>query len=436
MSLFEICAVLIVVTALFSFLNHQLFRLPPTIGVMVIALVFSLALIGLSRLGLGFEETAERLLGSIDFDEALLHGMLAFLLFAGALHININDLAGQKWVIAILATAGVALSTLIVGSLTWLVMGWLGLSLPFLYCLLFGALISPTDPVAVLGLLKTAGAPKTLETKIAGESLFNDGVGLAVAKGGHAVTPGAMVELFLVEAVGGAALGLALGAVAYQLLKRVDNYQVEVLLTLALVMGGYALADAVHTSGPIAMVTAGLLIGNHGRAFAMSETTRAHLDTFWELVDEILNAVLFVLIGLEVLVMPFTPRYLLAGLIAIPVVLLAGRRPDHHLVRAEGRHFRRARALPPGRTGTLRHSGGHLRGGGLLDRGTGAHGAGGRPADAGRGVAHTLHFKSSSSRFPLTIRGDRITERPNLPGGATLARRTEGTHDGSHNGRP
>jgi CPA1 family monovalent cation:H+ antiporter len=206
----------------------------------------------------------------------------------------------------------------------------MGLSVPFLYCLLFGALISPTDPVAVLGLVKTAGAPKTLETKIAGESVFNDGVGvvvflilLAVAKGGHAVTPGAMVELFLVEAGGGAALGLASGAVAYQLLKRVDNYQVELLLTLAMVMGGYALADAIHTSGPIVMVTAGLFIGNHGRAFAMSETTRAHLDAFWELVDEILNAVLLVLIGLEVLVMPFTPRYLLAGLIAIPVVLLA-----------------------------------------------------------------------------------------------------------------
>ena len=330
MGMFEIAALLVVVTALFSYVNYRYVRLPTTIGVMLIALVISLVLIGLGHLGLGTERLAARLLGAIDFDETLLHGMLGFLLFAGALHVNLDDLIRQKWVIGSLATVGVVASTLIVGGLAWGVLGLLGLPIPFLYCLLFGALISPTDPIAVLGIMKSTRAPKSIETKISGESLFNDGVGvvlflllLGLATGGHEVSGLAALRFFLVEAVGGALLGLALGAVCYRLLRAVNNYQVEVLLTLALVMGGYALADAIHTSGPIAMVVAGLLIGNHGRRFAMSDETREHLDTFWELVDEILNAVLFVLIGLEVLLVPRTPAYLVAALLMIPIVLLA-----------------------------------------------------------------------------------------------------------------
>jgi monovalent cation:H+ antiporter, CPA1 family len=210
------------------------------------------------------------------------------------------------------------------------VLNLLNIQASFIFCLLFGALISPTDPVAVISILKTAGVPKSLETKIAGESLFNDGIGVVVfmiilelALGGGEVTMGRVMLLFLEEAVGGALLGLVIGVFAYQMLKRVNNYQVEVIITLALVMGGYALADRIHTSGPIAIVVAGLLIGNHGRAFAMSEVTRNRLDDFWELMDEILNALLFMLIGLEVLVMPFTSALLIAGMLAIAITLFA-----------------------------------------------------------------------------------------------------------------
>ena len=256
--------------------------------------------------------------------------MLGFLLFAGALHINLHDLLEKKWSIGLLATCGVLISTLIIGTATWWIVGWFGLQLHFLYCLLFGALISPTDPIAVLGILKTAGAPKSLEIKITGESLFNDGVGvvvflalLGIATGTHEASVAEISVLFLQEAVGGAVCGLVFGYVVYHLLQRVDNYQVEVLLTLALVMGGYAFADAFHLSGPIAMVVAGLLIGNQGRHMAMSEATQQHVDIFWELIDDVLNAVLFVLIGLEVLILTFTWDYLMIGLIMIPLVLFA-----------------------------------------------------------------------------------------------------------------
>lgn len=330
MDLFNILAILLTLTALFSYLNHRYIGLPVTIGVMLIALSMSLLLNLLGSFGLDLEQQAERMLREIDFDKTLLHGMLSFLLFAGALHINLNDLAERKWSISLLATVGTLLSTFIVGTLAWWVLGWFGIELSYIYCLLFGALISPTDPIAVLGILKHAGAPKSLEIKISGESLFNDGVGvviflviLEVATGTHQPSVGHIGLLFTQETVGGGLFGLALGYLAYQMLKSVDNYQVEILITLALVTGGYALADALHLSGPIAMVVAGLLIGNHGRLFAMSEKTRDRLDVFWELVDGILNAVLFVLIGLEVLVLTFTQQYLLASLLMIPLVLLA-----------------------------------------------------------------------------------------------------------------
>jgi Na+:H+ antiporter len=331
MSFFEIIAVLIVLTALFSYVNYRTFRLPTTIGVMLISLLVSLGIAGMGAFGLeSAKQQTTLILESIDFNQVLLHGMLSFLLFAGALHIRFDDLAGQKWAITLLSTAGVIASTFIVGGLAWLMLDLLGIPVPFIYCLLFGALISPTDPVAVLGILKTAGVPKSLETKMAGEALFNDGIGVVVfviilelVIGGGAVTVERVLALFLEEAVGGALLGLAVGFVAYQMLKRVDNYQVEIIITLALVMGGYALADRLHTSGPIAIVVAGLLIGNSGRAFAMSETTRKNLDAFWELVDEILNALLFMLIGLEMQIIPFTPAFLAAGLLAIGITLIA-----------------------------------------------------------------------------------------------------------------
>jgi len=330
MSLFEIAAILLTLAALFSYFNERYVGMPTTIGLMFISLVMSLGLIAIANLGLDVESRAESVLAQIDFSELLLHGMLGFLLFAGALHVNLGDLLQQKWVISSLATAGLLISTLIVASLTWILLRSLGLDLPFIYCLLFGSLISPTDPIAVLGILKNANAPKSLETKITGESLFNDGVGvvvfivlLDVVRGGHEIDAGGVVLFFLQEAVGGAVFGLATGFLVYWMLKSVDNYPVEILLTMALVTGTYALAETLHLSAPIAVVVAGLLIGNQGRALAMSEKTCEHLDSFWELVDEILNAVLFVLIGLEILVLQFNLSYLLAGLAAIPLVLAA-----------------------------------------------------------------------------------------------------------------
>jgi len=331
MDILNIAAILITIAAVFSYLNHRFVKLPTTIGLMVIGLGFSLLLLGLNKLGFSaIEQYAENILRQIDFNETLMQGMLSFLLFAGALHINLNDLAKQKWAIVSLATLGVLLSTFIIGGLSWLVLNWLGIGLPLIYCLLFGALISPTDPIAVLGILKTAHAPKSLEIKIAGESLFNDGVAVVVfivlfgiATGGEEINAAHIGLLFLEEAVGGVVYGLLLGFLTYRMLKGVDNYTVEILLTLALVTGGYALATVIHVSGPIAIVVAGLWIGNHGRLLAMSEHTREHLDTFWELMDEILNAVLFVLIGLELLLLSLTQEYLLAAVLIIPIVLLA-----------------------------------------------------------------------------------------------------------------
>ncbi|MGD9314051.1 MAG: cation:proton antiporter, partial [Desulfobacterales bacterium] len=290
MKLFNILAILITLSAGFSYINHRFIRLPTTIALMAISLLVSLGLIALGSLGFGLEEDARILLNSIDFDETLLHGMLSFLLFAAALHVNLVDLSQQKYIISTLATLGVVGSTFIIGLASWWVLGWLGIDLPFIYCLLFGALISPTDPIAVMGILKKAGVPASLETKITGESLFNDGVAvvvflviLQIATGTQAVTVASVAGLFIKEAFGGLVFGLIIGAIAYWMLKSVENYQVEILITLALVTGGFALADTLHLSGPIAIVVAGLLIGNHGRMLAMSDEVRDHLDKFWEL---------------------------------------------------------------------------------------------------------------------------------------------------------
>ncbi len=331
MDLFSTASLLMTVTALFAYVNYRFIRLPITIGVMVISLLFSLLLVLLSKAGLSFGiDYTERLLAGVDFDATLMEGMLSFLLFAGALHINLNELLDKRWVVGILASIGVVTSTAIVGVASWLILGWFGLPMPFIYCLLFGSLIAPTDPVAVLAILKTAGASKSLETKIAGESLFNDGIAvvvflviLGVAVGDGEATAGGIAKLFLQETVGGAVFGLLVGWVCYHLVKSIDDYHVEVLLTLALVMGGYAAALAMHISGPIAIVVAGLLIGNQGRTFAMTDRTRENLDTFWELIDEILNALLFMLIGLEVIVMSLNGDSVIVGVIMFLVVLTA-----------------------------------------------------------------------------------------------------------------
>ena len=267
---------------------------------------------------------------SVDFDQTLMAGMLSFLLFAGALHIDITALAEQRLQVAFLAVAAVVLSTALVGAGTYYVLGAVGHPIPFVWCLAFGALISPTDPIAVLAIIRSVGAPKALEMKIAGESLFNDGVGVvvyvqvvAIALGEQTFHVADVAAFFAREALGGAAFGLAIGYVAFLMLRSVDNYDVEVLLTVALVMGGYAAATALGLSGPIAIVVAGLLIGNHGRRIAMSARTRERVDTFWELVDSMLNALLFVLLGLEMLVLPIDGSSMLPALLAIPIVLAA-----------------------------------------------------------------------------------------------------------------
>ena len=331
MEVLDLAALLLTLAAIFSYINFRFLKLPTTIGIMLIAMLISISLVVLGHCGFeSIQNKATVVLEGIDFNKALMHGMLSFLLFSGALHVNLEDLDQHKWIISILATFGVVMSTFMVGSIAWMVFLLIGLKLPFIYCLLFGSLIAPTDPIAVIGILKKAGVPKSLETKITGESLFNDGVAVVVflvimgiVTGGHDVTAGHIMLLFMEEAVGGVLFGLAIGWLAYRMLKSVDNYQVEVLLTLALVMGGYAFARVIHVSGPIAMVVAGIFIGNRGRLFAMSENTREHLDSFWELMDEILNAVLFLLIGLEILVLTIKGNYLIASLIMIPVVLLA-----------------------------------------------------------------------------------------------------------------
>ncbi len=330
MTIFSIIAVFISVAAIASYINYRYFKLPSTIGLIVIGLGMSLAIIGLGALGVDIRSSAEKFLSGISFSETLMKGMLSLLLFAGALKINLNDLAKRKLVVISLATGGVVATTFVVGTAVYYILILLGLSLPYIYCLIFGALIAPTDPVAVLALLKSVNASKSLEIKIAGEALFNDGVGVVVftvlvgiAVTGHSVSFGYVSLLFLEEAVGGIVFGLIIGWIAYRMLKNVDDHSVEILMTLALVIGGYKLASMLHTSGPIAVVVSGLLIGNYGRAFAMSAETRDHLDKFWELIDEILNAVLFIWIGLEILVLSFSFDFFIAGLIAIPVALFA-----------------------------------------------------------------------------------------------------------------
>ncbi len=333
-------SLLISLAAVSSYVNYRYIKLPTTVGVMLVALVASLALVLVGPDAGGFREQATAMISRIDFNEVVLHGMLAFLLFAGAIHVNLEDL-GREWLtIFSLANFGTLASTFIVGAATWLVLGWLGLGIPLVHALLFGALISPTDPIAVLGIMKSVGAPRQLEVQVVGESLFNDGLGVAVflillqlsgvggAAGSGAEAPLSIgvgaVGMRLLEEVGGAlVLALAAGFITYRMLERVDNYQVEVLLTLALAMGLYSLADALHLSAPIAVVVAGLCVGNHGRALAMTEKTREHVDTFWKLVDQILNVVLFLLIGLELLVLRIEPGWLVAGALAIPMVLAA-----------------------------------------------------------------------------------------------------------------
>ena len=385
MTPFQITAIIITLSALFGFLNVRFLKLPNTIGLMIIAIIFS-SILFLSRILFPDSpyavDFATKLMERIQFGELLLDVMLGFLLFAGAMHTNFDQLRVQRWPVMVFATLGVLLSTFLVGALVWVGFGWLGIELRFVHCLLFGALISPTDPIAVLGILKQAGVPKKLETKIVGESLFNDGVGVvifltifSIATGGqhpgahseveqtkdqvahvsqnhesfqatkHESTDGephsageqqsnghaeegtsliGIAELFGKEVLGGVLLGLLFGFATFWLLRSIDDYEIEVMITLACVFGGCALAAWLHVSAPLAMVVAGLVVGNDTvRGTSMSQQTEMYVDKFWELVDILLNAILFVLIGFEMLLVEFSQQYIAAGFVAIVIVIVS-----------------------------------------------------------------------------------------------------------------
>lgn len=331
MDFYNTFSIITVLAALFGYINYRFLKFPNTIGVMIIALVISLIMIiaGVADPTL-FAHTRE-MIRSVDFYTLVMKVMLSFLLFAGSIHIHIHDIRKERNAILAFSTFGVLLSTFIVGGLLYIVCGWMQLQIDFIHCLLFGALISPTDPIAVIGILKEANIPKSLETKISGESLFNDGVAVVIfisifeiiQAGTANLDASDIILLFLKEAAGGILLGVVLGYGTYLLLRSIDQYKVEVMLTLALVMGGTLLASMLHVSAPLAMVMAGLVVGNKGRETGMSQVTRDYIDKFWEMVDELLNAILFLLIGMEMLVMQFTISYLVLGCIAIIIVLMA-----------------------------------------------------------------------------------------------------------------
>ncbi len=331
MGIFNIITILIILSATFAFINTKFLKLPFTIGLMIIAIGFTVVISAIGSFNHFVLDEAKLLIQSIDFETALLDVMLSFLLFAGALHTKLDALKSQKAPIAVFATMGVVLSTFLVGTMMYYVFILFGHQIDYIYCLLFGALISPTDPIAVLGILKDANAPKKLEIKIVGESLFNDGVGVVVflvifkiaQQGIGAVDPSAVGLLFLEEVVGGIVLGLVSGWLAFRVMKVIDHYETEVMITLALVMGMSALAHILHVSGPLAVVVAGIFIGNKSPKIAWSETTHNYVEKFWELIDVLLNAVLFVLIGLEIFVITISSEYIAFGLIAILVALLA-----------------------------------------------------------------------------------------------------------------
>ena len=329
----DLIAILLVLTAAFGWTNHRYIHLPHTIGLMVMGLVASLVLIGIEFLfpNVLIYQDIVGLMRQVDFQKTVLDGMLAFLLFAGALHVDLSVLRRRAWVVGTMATVGIVISIATVAIGFWLIAKALGLPVPFAWALVFGALISPTDPIAVMSTLKVVQVPESLEVDMTGESLFNDGVGVviftvlvAAATGvGGTIDPVHIAELLFVEALGGAALGLATGYLAYRAMRSIDDYTIEVLLSLALVAGTYTLAGKLHMSGPIAVVVAGLLIGNRGRDDALSDETQRYLFGFWTVIDEILNSVLFLLIGLEVLVLRLDPSFGWLAAVSIPLVLFA-----------------------------------------------------------------------------------------------------------------
>jgi CPA1 family monovalent cation:H+ antiporter len=331
MALYNVFAVITVLAAVFAYINHRFVKLPGTIGIMIISLLSSLLIILLGEIKPVLFDQIIQLIKSIDFYTILMKIMLSFLLFAGAFHIDGRSMKAQRASILVFSTIGTLISTFLVGIMLYALCVLMHFPLPFLYCLLFGALISPTDPIAVLSILKQAKIPVSLETKINGESLFNDGVAVVffitiyqiIAGGAANLHASNIILLFVREAGGGLLLGAVLGYLGYLVLRTIDHYQIEVMITLAIVTGGYLLADSLDISGPLAMVVAGLITGSKSREEVMSETTRDYIDKFWEMIDEFLNAILFLLIGFEMLVLPLNSIFIILGLVCIPITLLA-----------------------------------------------------------------------------------------------------------------
>ncbi|MGV7105270.1 cation:proton antiporter [Flavobacterium sp. U410] len=332
MELYYTFSALIVLASFFAYLNLRFLKLPSTVGIMIIAMLVS---VGIRLLGDSYFPKATKeffdLVKDFDFKDVLMGAMLNFLLFAGALHVNISDLREQKIPIMIYSTVSVVLSAFIISGILYAIAPVFGIEIPYIYCLIFGTLISPTDPIVVLEILKQAKVPKKIETKIVGESLFNDGVAVVMfavvlkmaTDHTFEVTTESVLGLFAKEGLGGMLLGLLLGLSASNTIKKIDDYKVSVLITLSIVMGGFLVAQALHVSSPLAMVIAGITIGNYGKKVAMSEQTKDYLEKFWEIVDEIMNAVLFLYIGFELLLLPDLTKQIVLGFVAILIVLFS-----------------------------------------------------------------------------------------------------------------
>ncbi len=326
----EILSATIVLASVFAYVNHRWIKWPPTIGVMVLALLSSIVVIVLGEFIPVFLEKAVVLVAKLDFQKVLFNFMLSFLLFAGAVQVNARKLKKERLSVLVLSTVGIVISTFLIGGLSWYLFQLFQIQVAFVYCMLFGALISPTDPIAVLAILKEAKIPSSLEVKISGESLFNDGVAVVLfisiaeiaTNGIQHFDAFEVIKLFVREAVGGLVFGVILGYTGFLALRPIDNYKVEVLITLAIVMGGYAIAGHLHISGPLAMVVAGIITGNKVKDEVMSDVTQDYLIKFWELIDEILNAILFLLIGMEMLIIKINFTVFIIGIIIILIVLL------------------------------------------------------------------------------------------------------------------
>jgi len=330
MDLSEILSATIVLASVFAYVNHRWIKWPPTIGVMVLALLSSMLIIVFGEFIPAFSEKAVMLVARLDFQKVLFNFMLSFLLFAGAVQVNAKKLKEERLSVLVLSTVGIVISTFLIGGLSWYLFQLFQIQVAFVYCMLFGALISPTDPIAVLAILKEAKIPSSLEVKISGESLFNDGVAVVLfisiaeiaTNGIQHFDAFEVIKLFVREAVGGLVFGVILGYTGFLALRSIDNYKVEVLITLAIVMGGYAIAGHLHISGPLAMVVAGIITGNKVKDEVMSDVTQDYLIKFWEMIDEILNAILFLLIGMEMLIIKINFTVFIIGIIIILIVLL------------------------------------------------------------------------------------------------------------------